>query len=270
MNKFYYILFLFLLASCEKEIKWQLQEGDKDLLVVESLLTNENKVQTVKLTKAVSELNTAPVAASGAVVTLNDGDSTYNLVEVSQKPGLYRAAAPLIGVVGKTYELQINYRNEQYSAQTYMLPVSRFKPLQYIKNKNGKYIITHINNVYSRDEQAMYEVRLDWSHVPGYESLEKSQTSALIYSFTFNTISTSQIFAPDKATLEFPKGTRIIEKKYSLNPAFADYLRAVVAETEWKGGLFDTAPANAPTNLTGDALGFFGASSVVSDSIIVR
>ena len=39
-------------------------------------------------------------------------------------------------------------------------------------------------------------------------------------------------------------------------------------ETNWRGGLFDVERGNIPTNMSAGAIGYFAASSVVSDSTI--
>ena len=59
--------------------------------------------------------------------------------------------------------------------------------------------------------------------------------------------------------IKFPLGTKIVERKYSLNPGYTEFTRTDFPETNWKGGLFDSAPANIPTNLSKGAVGYFAA-----------
>jgi hypothetical protein len=40
-------------------------------------------------------------------------------------------------------------------------------------------------------------------------------------------------------------------------------------ETEWRGGLFDVERGNISTNLSEGAIGYFAASTVLSDSTFV-
>jgi len=111
----------------------------------------------------------------------------------------------------------------------------------------------------------MYEVLLDWSHVAGYGA----QGTARLLSFAFNTLDVGQVFPPEKEKVWFPAGTIVIVRKYSLTDEFAAYLRALAMETQWHGGYFDEASANLPTNLSAGAIGYFAASSVLADTLIV-
>jgi hypothetical protein len=42
-----------------------------------------------------------------------------------------------------------------------------------------------------------------------------------------------------------------------------------MAETEWRGGLFDVQPGNVRTNLSEGAVGYFAVSQVAADSTII-
>ena len=87
-------------------------------------------------------------------------------------------------------------------------------------------------------------------------------TSARLLYYTLPTIDVSEIFAPGIQTIYFPSGTYITEKKYSITREHAEYIRALLLESKWQGGLFDTEHANLPTNMSNGAIGFFGACGV--------
>jgi hypothetical protein len=42
-----------------------------------------------------------------------------------------------------------------------------------------------------------------------------------------------------------------------------------MAETEWRGGLFDVQPGNVRTNLSEGAVGYFSVSAVVADTNLI-
>ena len=69
----------------------------------------------------------------------------------------------------------------------------------------------------------MYEVDIDWSHI----SPDTLNRAKQIF-YTFKTIDVNEIFKPEQEEVHFPKGSRIIVKKYGLNDAFANYLRELV------------------------------------------
>ncbi|MEQ8425482.1 MAG: hypothetical protein RIA63_12280, partial [Cyclobacteriaceae bacterium] len=67
----------------------------------------------------------------------------------------------------------------------------------------------------------------------------------------------------------FPENAVVIRKKFSVSPGYQSFLRSILSETEWRGGVFDVQRANAATNLTEGAIGYFAVSTVVTDTTIV-
>ena len=80
----------------------------------------------------------------------------------------------------------------------------------------------------------------------------------------------SEIFRPPKATVVFPRGSVVFRQKYSLHPSFATYLRALLMETEWQGGVFDEASSSLPTNISNGGLGFFAVCAVLSEVVVAE
>lgn len=74
----------------------------------------------------------------------------------------------------------------------------------------------------------------------------------------------SEIFAPSIEKVSFPEGTTIIETRYSLTHEYAEFIREVLLETQWQRALFNTIPANVPTNLSAGWAGFFAVCGVYS------
>jgi hypothetical protein len=172
---------------------------------------------------------------------------------------------------GVEYTLLISVDGKAYSAKAGMVPSGPFQRLRVQKNTaSNLYRIVWVANPYNAQFPAMYEIELDWSAVPGYTTLPPESCQALLYYYTLPTIDVSEIFAPEMEQINFPAGTKIVERKYSLTMAHAEFVRAMISETTWKGGLFDSAPANVPTNLSEGALGFFAVCDVVIDSAIVQ
>lgn len=268
-NWFLYILFLLSVTSCERKTDWDLQLTTDNRLVVDALVTNERKAHFVKLSKPPTELNGKATPVSGAIVKVTAKDSVNWFTETPPGSGIYLSDSALQGVVGLQYKLTIEHEGNTYTATTSMVSVTPFQPLTYsLDESKGLYKVTHINNPYTT-RPAMYKVYLQWSHVSGSDTLDLDSTSALLTSYAFNTIDVGQIFAPDAEQVLFPAYTIITEKKFSLAPDYAAFLRALVLETRWHGGYFDEAVANLPTNLSEGAIGFFATCTVVSDTIVV-
>lgn len=265
-----FVFVLFSILSCQKQTQWQLKEGDSDFIVVDGLLTDEAKSHIIKISRPVLNLNEPAAPVSKAVVTINDGDSTYFLNEQPINSGLYLTKSNFAAKSGKIYSLNIQTGGQTYTANASMVTGSYFKTLRYAKNNNDNlYKITWVANAYSPQKPAMYEILIDWSGVAGFETSSSDQCKAKLYYYALPTIDVTQIFAPELEKVNFPLGTIITEKKYSLTSEHASFFRALLLETSWKGGLFDSAPANLPSNLSKGAVGFFGVCSVNSVSIIV-
>jgi hypothetical protein len=116
----------------------------------------------------------------------------------------------------------------------------------------------------------MYEILLDWANAPGFENSNADSCKAKLYYYTLPTLDVSEVFAPTLEAVSFPKGTILTERKYSLTDEHAAFIRALLLETTWSGGYFNTASANVPTNLSKGAVGFFGACGVAEKVEVVK
>lgn len=107
----YISIFSIVVLSCnleaEEEITWDLGEHP-DMLVVESIITNELKNQEVKLTISNPYFETSvPEDVSGAIVSVNDGTKTIQFLESSEQKGLYISEYPFACEPLRNYNLKI-------------------------------------------------------------------------------------------------------------------------------------------------------------------
>ena len=180
------LMFIFSLSvlsfSCEKKANWHLKSSQEQFLIVDGILTNEFKNQTVNLSLSVSGLNDSPEAVSGAEVSVSDGNVTYYFFEDTITSGIYVSDVRFTGVINKTYTLNIEYNEKNYFAGANMFPVSISDPLPYkqVQDTNLYYIVSDIT-YFNPNESAMFEVILDWSEVAGYENLPLNETSAHLF-----------------------------------------------------------------------------------------
>lgn len=261
---------LLFLTGCVKETVWNLEHTAGRKLVVDGILTDEVKVHTIVLTRSVEDLNQTPEPVSGATLLLSNEDSAWVLTEQLTGPGHYSTPGYFSALPGKYYTLQIYVRDQVYTARSAMTEGSFFRELIYLKNEaTGLYYIDWVANSFSTGSPAMWEVLLDWSKVNGYTTADSLETHARLLFYTLPTLDVSEIFAPMMESVFFPKGTIITERRYSLTPEHAEFVRELLLETNWAGGLFTTAAANVTTNLSGGATGFFGVCSVTELSVIV-
>ncbi len=263
-------ILLIIITSCEKQTDWDLKGKPGDLIVVDGIITDEQKAHEIKLTFPVGQLNEIPEPVSGVNVIISNEDSVFQLTEHPSGSGIYVTDSTFLALTNKHYTLQIYYNNNIYTAKAFIVPGISFSPLRYSKNSaDEKYHIDWVANAYNADNYAMYEVLLDWSELPEYQNTNPDSCKAKLYYYTLPTLDVSEVLAPGKQKISFPAGTIITERRYSLTPEHAEFLRALLLETTWQGGLFDSEHADLPTNLSHGAFGFFGACSVTSLSLTV-
>jgi len=253
-----------------KETSWPLKGGLPENLIVDAIITDEVKVHRIKISWPVSELNQAPKPVSGAGVLISNEDSTWQLAEYPANSGEYCTPASFFTQLQKNYTLLISTDGKVYTAKATMTGGSAFSELHYTKNETGDlYYVDWVANAFNLEKEAMWELLIDWSKVPGYEALDSLDNHARLLFYTLPTIDVSEVFAPRMQSVFFPAGTMITERRYSLTPQHAEFVREMLLETNWAGGLFTVSSANVGTNLSEGAFGFFGACAVTELSVIV-
>lgn len=265
-----YILLILILASCVKETDWPLDPSTVPLIVVDGTVTDAQGVQKILLSYAVSGLNEVPAPVTEASVLISDEDSVWVLTETPQNSGRYLTPATFVAIPGKNYSLLISHHEKIYSAKSGMEAGRFFDPLHYTKNDGDSlYRINWVASAFSTENPAMWEVFCDWSLVPGYIGLDSTLTSARLLFYTLPTLDVGQIFAPAVEKIRFPAGTVITQSRYSLTAPHAEFIREMLLETGWQGGLFSSVPAGVTTNLSAGAVGYFAACGQTSLSIVV-
>lgn len=255
------ILFIILFLQCEKETTWVLNESEP-VVVVDALITSELKTQKIKIYYSNTGLNQKPVAVSNASVKIEVEEETFTFTESGDSAGLYLSDSVFRAVTGIDYRLIIEYNENFDTATAEMVAVT---PLQ-------TYTITEYDSLwrfrYFDDSQpSMTEVYYDWSSDEDYcEEYGACYASETFY--TLNNLDIGKSFPPDKQVIIFPPGTKIIRRKYSLSDAHQEFLRSLLLETQWRGGIFDVEQGNVLTNFRNGTLGWFGVCMVLSDTVM--
>ena len=258
---------LVLNLSCTEKIEWELKYQEENLIVVEGKITNELKSHEVKLTWPVFEMNGMPEPVTGATVQINDGRTMHNLREDRDRPGIYLTAPGFASVVNRYYQLRIRYGDLLITALTNAKPVSDFQHMRLFPVQADPPLYeVYIPN---SDEPAIVRMELDWSHLPGYDTLPPDKNHAMIYHYTLNSVDVNRIFSPDREHVRFPPGTIVYREKESLSGSYQEFLRGLLSETDWRGGVFDVLPGNAKTNMSTGGIGYFTAATVIRDTIII-
>jgi hypothetical protein len=263
-----FLIIPYFFIGCEKKTDWQLQTQNTNLIVVDGIITNEPQTHTIIINYPITQLNEKPKPLTGATVLISDEDSTFTLFERPVNSGKYRTDSNFSGQIGKNYSILINHDNKVYTAKTYMVAGYNYLPdLEFIKNARNKLSSLKWNtSQFNAQKASMWEILFNWSHVEGYTQLNPDSCKARLLFYTLPTLDVSEIFAPEIEKVNFPSGTVVNLRRYSLNPEHAEFIRSLLSETTWQGGIFSSVPANVPTNLSEGAVGFFGACEVVSNS----
>lgn len=260
------------IVSCTKIIDVELEEGDRRL-VIDAWFTNEVKTHTIRLTQTADYFSNEPAPlVSGASVQITGGGDVWPFVEVS--PGIYESEPNAHAKNFTDYTLTVIYDDEVYTAtdRCDTVPVLDQIALWYSENPDPDANI-----------QAWYDILIWTQELQGYghwycwRVLKNGEymkdTLSEIYfdndeylgdglvfeAFPLEWVNAAEVQTGDTITLE---QHNISEKTYK---AFT----AILTETEWKGGLFDTPPANIPSNISNNGYGVFLVSSVTSASAVV-
>lgn len=262
------LTFLVLFSSCQEKVDWELEYENELRLVVEGKITNERRAHEVKLSLPVYEINGTSRPVSGAEVFMSDGDTVITLREDPSRRGVYLTAEDVQGVVNKTYLLLVRVNDFECTAIARMEGVTPIRlPVYYqVRQEPPLYELRFSGN----DAPSMMKLEMDWSHLPGYDTLSDDQNHAVIYGYYFDalTVDVNELFSPQQDRVFFPPGTRVILTKESLSAGYAEFLRGMLSETAWNGGLFDVKPGDPFTNLSRGALGYFAATSVLRDTVV--
>ncbi len=264
-NTLFIILLSLVIVSCEESIQKEINGENSDLLVVEAVLTNENINHRVRLTHPHQSQNATPTPATGATVVISDENNFFPLVEFPAGSGEYYTQ-PMRAVFGRTYTLRIRYRGNDYIAVDSPAAGEPMPPL---------------NVVSASDDEPLFEIRFDdsgsepnyidhfvlWQHT-AYCAATGADCFGKVTYYDLKTIDVNEIYKPGKAEFLFPETSIIIRRKYSVSAGYREFLRSLLSETEWRGGVFDVDRSNIPTNLSAGAVGYFAVSTVVTDSTV--
>jgi len=257
-----------LLSSCTEPIAWDLKYQQTDLLVVEGKITSEEKRHEVMLTWPLYEMNGTPEPVRGALVEIFDGRVDWSLSEDPLRPGTYLSDSVFAGEKNQYYQLRIAYESRRITAVTYMREVGPFQAMSaYPVQEDPPLMEAYISD---SEEPSVVRLELDWSQVSGYDTLPEASTHAVLYHYTLNGVDVNKFFKPAQEQVRFPPGTTVYREKESVNAGYGEFLRGMLSETDWRGGMFDVLPGNARTNMVGEAIGYFTAADVIRDTVVVQ
>lgn len=276
MKKIYiYIIGIVLLTnSCTERIELDLNSENNIRLVVDAFVTTDTTSHIVDLSLTKDYFGTGvPAKAEGAVVSISNGGSVVNLTEI--EPGKYYTPDDFAGQENVSYKLNIDYDGLSYEAETVLHELT---PLDSIA------VIEYEDVLFPGEEEE--EFQDNYAVIPYFQ--EPSElgdyylfkmlingeyfTSTLVdWLFTDDAIvNGSYISEIEFFTFYAEPGDEITFEMFSITNADFENLNAILLETEFRGGLFDGAPANVPSNVSGGAVGQFIMSDVERKTVIIQ
>jgi len=253
---------LFTFTRCEEVIDARTDVGNPDLIVVEGIITNERINHKIKLTRPYQTQNETPARVSGAFVRITNGTDTLTLTESPALSGEYYTPK-VRAVTRQPYTLIIETDGKQFLATDSSEPVEPLSPLE-VKKLNGE--LTLVLNE-SGTEANFIDYNINWKNSPACTG---DECAGKVVFYDLKTIDVNEMYKPKEDKFTFPERSVVIRKKYSVSPAFKAYLRAMMSETRWRGGVFDVERDNVPTNFNEGATGFFAVSTVISDTTVIN
>ena len=270
--KLYHLLFILTLISvtaCTERIDLNLDNDTNQRLVVDAWLTDEVKAHEVKLSLTSDYFkNEPPEPATGATVRISDGSEIFELQEAA--PGHYLTDNTVQGIPGHTYTLTIDWEGKTYSSTSLLTAVPPIDSLDYEEaefqdedNDFTEYSVLLYTTEPPTEDDAYF-----WKGYLLDAPNDLTRTYWEIAEDKF--VNGSHINGAEVLIVEANPGDRFIFEQYNISPAAFDFFVAVQSETIYKGGIFDTPPANVPSNIDNGALGFFVTGGVVRSELVIE
>ncbi len=127
--KYISLVIFLVLTACEDVVDIDVQEGPTRLVIEASLdweKGTEGNYQTIKLSTSTPYFDTSFQPAIGATVSVLNVNSGTEVLFVDQNDGNY-TTTDFEPVIGDTYTLTVNYKNEVFTATEKMTPVPEIK-----------------------------------------------------------------------------------------------------------------------------------------------
>ncbi|MBN1790612.1 MAG: DUF4249 domain-containing protein [Bacteroidales bacterium] len=250
--------------SCEDIMDVSFTNDSGRDLVVEGSITTDVQAHRVTLSftgdyfqKSLREM------ATGAEVSISDGDSTFQLHELSD--GEYYTEADVQGETGKTYTLNVKLADgKMFTASEKMLPCTDFDSISQSLNHqfyDGDYGYDVL--FYGKEPEPL-----------GHSYMYLLYINSILYTDSLSELSfANDDFVNGKYIRDYivyriregdihPGYDWVTLEMHSISPAYYDYLSAMLLETVWKGSPWDGPPASVNGNINNGAKGYFRASEV--------
>ena len=259
------------LNACTERINIDLKKGDIHL-IVEGYLFQGDSTSWVRLTKSAAYFSEQPPdAVQGAIVSIRSDLFQFPMQEQPGKPGYYHSMGTLNPPSGTTYTLTIDLKqpiggHSHYEATAKLLPQAMV--IDSVKILLAPHFKRWIVRIYGQDtpETNFYLVNSEFNGRLLTDTLSRKNVfddrlfnNSYLPGFVVQVLYAKEVVPGGTYTLILSNITR----------DYYQYISDVQEEIRPKDPLFSGPPANVPSNISGDALGFFAAYPSTSYSITV-
>ncbi len=250
------------LTSCEKVIDVKLNNATGKI-DIEANLTNVQGQQTVYIRENVpfTNTNTYP-PVTGATVTISDqAGKSYPFVEGPS--GTY-AINSLAGVTGNTYQLTVNAKGSIYTAKSIM-PVGI--NLDMILSKNDPFGGTKLRQLISVVYKDSAGVDNQYRFIMYVNGVQVKRVFAFNDEFKDGKTITTDL---DQNNIDIYPGDTVKVEMQCIDPSIYTYWFTLAQQGGDGGPGGSVAPANPPSNLSNNALGYFSAHTTQTKTIVIK
>ncbi|MGM9508965.1 DUF4249 domain-containing protein [Larkinella sp. GY13] len=256
----YWLLMLTLpwLSACEKIITPELNSGEPRI-VIEGNVTSEAGPYTVRVSQTADYYQPGqPQGVSGALVIIRDLQGGLDTL-TNEGNGNYRTRKTR-GVVGHTYELTVTINGTTYTARSTMPPVVKLDSLTFEAQTLGDIIYANYTDPASVTNYYRWVM---------YVNDQKQSDVFAADDRLNNGLKTRQaLFLTSNTSTDLEPGDRVRVEMQGIDANVYTYFFAL-SQVLGSGNNQAATPANPPTNLSGDALGYFSAYSVTASQLTV-
>lgn len=246
--------------ACEEIIKIDL-EGTDPRIVIEGSITDGPGPYIVKITQTTDYFDPSdyPTVSGATVIISDDMGVRDTLLEV--EAGIYQTTS-ILGDYGRTYYLDVEAEGQNYSASA-MLP-----DLIYIDSIELEYY----PETYYYEEaywlHCHYKDPQDTLNYYRVRAIKNDTLDKLIYILNDKFIDGNPVDYFIWGDSYQPGDTAVFEL-YSIDEAMYDYFFTLFNLLYSGGDSSYSTPADPNSNLSNDALGYFGAFSIDRDTIVI-
>lgn len=267
MRHIFLILFSFVfLTSCEKEIDLDLDDKSGNI-VIEGNITDQPGPYFVKITKSVAftELNQYPEIAD-AVVTINDDNGQFETLEYVGD-GLYKTHS-FTGTPGRTYTLNVIAEGIEYIAESTMPEPVSFDDLTQDSVEMAGEVNYTLLPIFTDPavlgNRYLFAFSVNDNNKIHFQTLSDNINNGMV-----NQRSLMMPMEDDDED-KVKVGDEIHVEMRCVDQTIYTYYTALIQISGTGGPGGSVTPANPPSNISNDALGYFSAHTTASRSIVIQ